>query len=81
MKVEYQAKHYDAAKVTARYVRHDYGDMFRFCEVGEDARFDVRQGTVIREELPPSILAKAMESEGYFPSYVEWPFASTEALK
>jgi hypothetical protein len=28
----------------------------------------------VREELPPEVVAKAMESEGYFPSYVVWPF-------
>lgn len=82
MKVIYQSKNYDPAKVTDRYVRSDMNGGFWFCEcVGMDRRLDVRQGTVDADELPEYVIKAAKEREGFYPSYVAWPFASTKALK
>lgn len=80
MQTVYQSKDYDPAKVTDRYVRSDMDGGFWFCEVvGSDRRFDVRQGTVEADELPEYIIKAAKEREGFYPSYVEWSLASTEA--
>lgn len=82
MRVTHQSKDYDPAKVTDRYVRSDLSGGFVFCEVVDGNRkFDVRQGVVDADELPPYVLAAAIEREGFYPSYVDWPFATTEGLE
>ncbi len=74
MRTTYQAKDYDPAKVLKRYVRLDgVTGYFCFCEVGEDKRYDLRQGIVDSDELPEDVYNAAYERAGIFPSYVEWP--------
>lgn len=68
----YTATNYKPEEVSKRYVRFD-GEVFRFCEVGNDRRFDIRQGIVSRDELPDAIATAASERRGFSPSYVEWP--------
>jgi hypothetical protein len=76
MNTIHQAKDYDATKVTDRYVRTDLNGGFWFCEVvGADRRFDVRQGTVDRDELPDWVAKEAEARSGFYPSYVDWPLA------
>lgn len=81
MQTVYQSRDYDPDKVTDRYVRSDLSGGFWFCEVAGDRRYDVRQGTVEADELPEYLIKAAKEREGFYPSYVEWPFATTEALR
>lgn len=71
--IKYQSKYLDSAIKTDRYVRFD-GSEFHFVEVNpEDRRFDVKQGTVTEDELPPEVAQRAKDRIGFIPSYVEWP--------
>lgn len=70
--VTHTAAFYRPELVQDRYVRVD-GDSFVWCEVGEDRRFDLRQGTCDKTDLPADVLAAAENRRGWFPSYVEWP--------
>jgi hypothetical protein len=72
MIVTYQSRRYALERVRSRYVRRD-GQGYTFCEVGEDRRFDIRQGRVDAAELPDDVRAAADKRAGYYPSYVEWP--------
>lgn len=74
MKVTSQSKRYAPEAVRARYVRFDRtGGMFHFCEVGEDRRFDLRQGIVDESELPRAVASAARARVGFTPGYVDWP--------
>jgi hypothetical protein len=72
MLVTFQARGYRSADVTARYVRNSGGE-YLFCEVGQDRRYDIRQGTVSGRELPDDVRKAADARRGLWPSYVEWP--------
>jgi hypothetical protein len=65
---------YRPEQVRSRYVRAD-GDGFAWCEVGEDRRFDLRQGTCDKSDLSADVLAAAEERRGFIPSYVGWPLS------
>ena len=53
MIVTYQVAGYAPELVRARYVRRDPdSELYRFCEKGDDDRFDIRQGAVSAAELP-----------------------------
>lgn len=71
MKATYTAEGYSPDKVTGRYVRRS-GDIYRFCEVGSDTRFDIRQGEVAGFELPDDVrfAADALRAQAF--GYVEW---------
>jgi len=71
--VTYTARDYSPGKVRKRYVRRDVSGAFRWCEVGDDRRFDLRQGIVAESEIPPLIIQKAIEASKSWPCYVEWP--------
>lgn len=73
IRTQWQARDYAPEKVVRRYVRMDPGQRFRFCEVGADARYDLRQGAVDETDLPADVAAAARLRAGHFPSYVEWP--------
>ena len=73
MKVTYQSDCYHPNAVTKRYVRYSPDGVFSFCEVGQDRRYDIRQGTVDAAELPESVVAAAIENEKVSMLYVEWP--------
>jgi hypothetical protein len=72
MNVTYQSKGYSADAVRMRYVKKGI-DGYRFCEVGDDRRFDLRQGTVDQGEIPDGIRELADCRAGHCFSYVEWP--------
>ena len=72
LKPTYTAKSYSPEKVMKRYVRCD-GDGFAFCEVGEDKRYDLRQGKVDAADIPEPLKESAKERYGQAFSYVEWP--------
>lgn len=75
MQVKYQAHRYDPDKVTARYVRRSSATGgYDWCEVGDDRRYDVRQGTVEPDELPDHIRAEADEAQKKHCHYITWPF-------
>lgn len=69
------AKGYHAGQVRKRYVRLAYDDRFRWCEVGDDARYDLRQGTCSEDDLPPAVAAaaRAKRDAGVWPFNVDWP--------
>lgn len=69
------AKHYRPDLVRKRYVRLAYDDKFRWCEVGEDARYDLRQGMCAESDLPPTTAAaaRAKRDAGVWPFNVDWP--------
>jgi len=74
MKITYQSKSYSPEKVTKRYVRRSSAaGGYDFCEVGEDRRFDVRQGTVEPDEIPEAVRAAADELRKTSCAYVDWP--------
>jgi capsid portal protein len=73
MKVNYTAKSYAPENVRKRYVRLAENGEFMFCEVGDDRRYDLRQGIVDRSEIPEIVAREAERISGTFPNYVEWP--------
>ncbi len=68
--VTWQSRNYAPEKVIIRYVRAD-GPLFRFCEVGEDRRYDLRQGVIDAADLPFEIRDAAAKLRGVF-GYVAW---------
>lgn len=74
MIVTYQVAGYAPELVRARYVRRDPdSELYRFCEKGDDDRFDIRQGAVSAAELPKKIRDAADSLRHRFPPYVLWP--------
>lgn len=72
----YQVGGYHPNKVRSRYVRRGVETGYHFAEVGDDRRFDLRQGTVSADELPEAVRVAADLRCGFFPSYVDWPVQS-----
>ncbi|HRO04363.1 MAG TPA: hypothetical protein PLS69_12240 [Terricaulis sp.] len=69
-----QSDFYTPEAVKARYVRFDRSEgVFRFCDVGADRRYDLRQGIVSECMLPADVASAARERAGYYPAYVAWP--------
>ena len=73
MKVRFQAEGFTPAAVRSRYVRASACGIYFWCEVGDDRRFDIRQGTVEPSELPEAVKAAADALAGTWPGYVSWP--------
>jgi len=73
MKVTYQSKNYAPEKILRRYVRRGVDGEYWFCEVGQDRRYDLRQGTVEATEIAEDVRKKADELKGQYFGYVEWP--------
>jgi len=73
MKITYQSKSYSPEKVTKRYVRRSAAGGYSFCEVGDDRRFDIRQGTVEPDEIPEAVRAAADDLHKTSSAYVDWP--------
>jgi len=70
----FTAAGYAPEQVRARYVgKWTVDGPFRFCEVGDDRRYDIRQGTVDADDLPESVRLAAEARAGYIPCYVDWP--------
>lgn len=69
----YTSKNYSPEKVWVRYVMCSVDGTYRFCEVGSDRRYDLRQGIVDPAELPAHIRRSADERRGTWPAYVVWP--------
>lgn len=72
MKIKNQSPKYAAEKVLRRYVKR-VGDEYWFCEVGQDRRYDLRQGIVEASELPEAVRLRADEQKGQYFGYVDWP--------
>jgi hypothetical protein len=72
METTYQADGYSPDLVRARYVRAANGS-YRFCEVGDDRRYDLRQGIVEPSELSMAVRRKACALEGHAYGWVTWP--------
>lgn len=75
MKVIYQSKDYSLDKVRRRYVKAaPFADQgYYFCEVGDDARFDIRQGYVDASDIPADIREAADARVNEVFGAVEWP--------
>ena len=73
MQITSRSSRYKPEAVIKRYVMHAMDGSYCFCEVGQDRRFDLRQGTVMAAELPDSVREAADARKGYWPAYVEWP--------
>jgi hypothetical protein len=74
MKITYQSQKYSPEIVTARYVRRTCAaGGYDWCEVGQDRRYDVRQGTVEADELSDEVRGAADENYKVSMSYVSWP--------
>ena len=71
----FTAKGYTPEMVKTRYVRMSIlCDRFEFCEVGEDRRYDLRQGVVNDPSIiPVEIRALAEQRRNDAFRYVEWP--------
>lgn len=78
MSVVYRCK--SDEPVTVRYVRYCGAGEYRFCEVGQDRRFDQAQGTCSIDDLPADVAMAAISrhNEGVWPSYVDWPLSPGE---
>lgn len=78
MKVTSCARGYHPSQVRARYVRAAFDGKYRWCEVGDDRRYDLRQGTVKAEALPADVreAADARRAAGVWPFNVEWPLVA-----
>ncbi len=78
MKVTYQSKAYAPEHVTKRYVRRSSAaGGYDWCEVGQDRRYDIRQGTVEADELADAIRTAADEHHKVSMSYIDWPFTNS----
>lgn len=71
---------YTSTKYRPEYVRKRYvycvsvnQQRFTFCEVGEDRRYDLRQGIVSANEIPDDIRRAAETQSGQAYGKVEWP--------
>lgn len=75
MKTIYQSANYAPDQVRQRYVKPSpfTPGEFIFCEVGDDRRFDLRQGTVDHSELPEDVRSAAEAQRGQAFGYVVWP--------
>ena len=74
--VTYTAPIYAPEKVTRRYVRRCCVSCgYRWCEIGANLVYDLRQGSCEAEDLPEDVRAQADALQGAFPSYVKWPIA------
>jgi hypothetical protein len=76
IRATYTARDYEPGKVWTRYVRIDQDGLLQFCEVGQDRRYDLRQGTCDREDVSEDVYRQALARSGFFPSYVTWPMES-----
>lgn len=72
MQATYTSRQYSPDKVRSRYVRRS-ANGYQFCEVGDNRRYDLRQGRVDASELPASVKAAADAMAGRAFSYVDWP--------
>ncbi len=74
MVITFQSKNYSPELVTARYVRRSPVDeTYSFCEVGQDRRWDLRQGKVDGSDLPDDIRSQADAQRDQAFGYVQWP--------
>lgn len=78
MNVTYQstAYAYTTDDIKKRYVKRDNflpEGIYSFCEVGEDRRYDIRQGTVTGDELPAAVREAADKAAKEHCHYVSWP--------
>jgi hypothetical protein len=74
MHATYTSKNYAPDKVRSRYVCKPLGFLgYHFCEVGENRRYDLRQGVVRPDEIPVEVREAADKRAGFFPPWVEWP--------
>jgi hypothetical protein len=72
------ARDYSPDKVRNRYVQAPgAGEVngWRWCEVGDDRRYDLRQGTCPPSDLPAEVMNAALDRRiaGVWPFYVDWP--------
>lgn len=60
----------------ARYVQHVEGPHFKWCEVGQDKRYDCARGICALDDLPSDVAQKAIDrrAAGVWPFYVDWAF-------
>lgn len=74
MQVTYCSQRYRPDLVQARYVRAvaDRPGVYQWCEVGQDTRYDLRQGTIAAEGLPAEVRAAADALRGTWPGYARW---------
>lgn len=72
--VTFTAPQYSPNKVRRRYVRAEVAfDGYRWCEVGDDKRYDIRQGTCDTADLPDDVRRAADALRGQTFAYVDWP--------
>ncbi len=76
--VVHSAPGYAPELVRKRYVRapgRGEVDGWRWCEVGDNRRYDLRVGTCRPSDLPGHVMDAALDRRiaGVWPFYVEWP--------
>lgn len=71
----FTAADYAPKFVRARYVRRNAlgDDEYSWCEVGDDRRYDLRQGGCHADDLPDDIRAAADMLRGHAFGFVPWP--------
>lgn len=81
IRITSQSPTYAPENVRKRYVSYRLSEnAFFMCEVGEDRRYDIRQGYVDRQHIPLAIQLAAYDQAGTYPPYVEWPFMDIHEL-
>jgi hypothetical protein len=71
--VRYVGRDYDPSMVRKRYVAKGIGGgPYRWCEVGDDRRFDIRQGVCDADDLPEDIRQQCDNYTGALYA-CEWP--------
>lgn len=77
MVITMQSKNYKPELVINRYVRRcPVGEVYMFCEVGNDSRYDLRQGRVYSIDLPVDVRNAADEKRNQAFGYVHWPITN-----
>lgn len=70
--VTHSDRRYAPDKVRRRYVRWGWKRYF-WCEVGDDRRYDLRQGSCDAADLTEDILEAVEARRGHAFAFVEWP--------
>lgn len=67
----YKSRDYRPEDVMKRYVRRSVTGCYHFCETNAKG-YDIHQGIVTADELPPDVGSKADHYKGEAFNYVEW---------
>lgn len=73
VEVTYTSRNYAPDKVRRRYVRLTRKGVYRWCEVGDDGRWDLRQGRCAASDLPEEVRVECGKFADHLFGFVTWP--------